>query len=484
MSAKHDAQVRDQARMLMQSGQMADARTLLNDHTNQHRQDHEALAMLAQIALIHRELEQGEALAMRALRGDRKRADYHALLAELLTTAGRHKEAIARYEQAIKCHPKYEAAYAGKAETWLRMGRTEKAMETAAACPNSPLTAVPHTRALIRMKRYDEAIDVAGQHTSATSIPVDVQRGIWFALALACERAGRFDEAFEAASQANALSMGGWTEEQTVQHNTMLAEVFASGAIGQLPHANCNDERPIFIVGLPRCGSTLTEQIIDAHSEATGLGEIETLGRLIMNMPEQLGTRLPWPALLSETNEPGLQSIAQAYLKVYDTQAPGMKRVVDKQLGNIVHLGLIALLFPKARIIHCTRHPMDLCLSCWMQKFPPGTNAWASDLASLGHMWRLTDKLMRHWQSVLDLNVLEVNYEALVADLEPQTRRILDFCDLPFEPACLRFWESGRTVLTLSSDQVRKPIYGTAVGRHEAWGARLGPLQEALQDVP
>jgi hypothetical protein len=119
-----------------------------------------------------------------------------------------------------------------------------------------------------------------------------------------------------------------------------------------------------------------------------------------------------------------------------------------------------------------------------MQKFPPGTNAWASDLASLGHMWRLTDKLMRHWQSVLDLNVLEVNYEALVADLEPQTRRILDFCDLPFEPACLRFWESGRTVLTLSSDQVRKPIYGTAVGRHEAWGARLGPLQEALQDVP
>ena len=256
--------------------------------------------------------------------------------------------------------------------------------------------------------------------------------------------------------------------------------IFSRDKIIQLPRANVQDDRLVFIVGIPRCGSTLTEQIIDAHSQAIGLGEIETLGRLLVDMPAQLGTKLPWPDVLDEVNESAMELIANTYLASIDAAAGSATRVVDKQLGNIVHVGLIALLFPKARIIHCTRDPMDMGLSCWMQKFAPGTNAWANELTSLGHMIRRTDTLMSHWKQSMDLNLLEVPYEALVADLDTWSRRILDFCDLPFEEDCLRFWESGRTVLTLSNDQVRQPIYGSAVGRHRAWGALLDPLRTAL----
>ncbi|MCH2142309.1 MAG: sulfotransferase [Phycisphaerales bacterium] len=464
----------------MQTGRFEDARQLLADHTARRRNDHEAIAMLGQIAMIERDLPLAESMAMRALRGDRRRADYHAMLAEILTTAGRHKEAIARFEQAIKCHAGYEAAYAGKAETWLRMGRTEKALETARSCPDSPLTAVPHARALIRLKQYDDAIAIAQQHANTTSIPLDVQRGLWFALATACERAERFEDAFEAATQGNALSAGGWSDEAAQTRNETLMRIFSSDQVARLPRVNSDDERLIFIVGIPRCGSTLTEQIIDAHSQAIGLGEIETLGRLVLDMPEHLGARLPWPDLLNEVNEPSMASLAKTYLADIDAAAGSATRVIDKQLGNIIHIGLINLLFPKARIIHCTRDPMDMGLSCWMQKFAPGTNTWANNLTSLGQMIRRTDALMTHWKQTLNLNLLEVPYEALVGDLDLWARRILDFCELPFEDDCLRFWESGRTVLTLSNDQVRQPIYGSAVGRHKAWGALLNPLRASL----
>jgi hypothetical protein len=224
----------------------------------------------------------------------------------------------------------------------------------------------------------------------------------------------------------------------------------------------------------------LVEQIIDAHPDAAGVGEIETLGQLIMEMPERLGTTLPWPDLLQETNERGLTEIAEAYLADLKARAPKGSKVVDKQLGNFIHAGMISLLFPKARIIHCTRDPMDLGLSIWTQKLPPGTNAFASDLKSIGQSWRLAQDLMEHWSGVLTYPMLDVNYEELVADLEGQTRRVLEFCGLPFDERCLRFWESGRTVLTLSSDQVRRPIYGSSVGRHAAWGGLLDGLRDGV----
>jgi tetratricopeptide (TPR) repeat protein len=397
-----------------------------------------------------------------------------------LTTTGRHREAVARYDQALKLHPAYDAALAGKAEVYLRTGKPERTLEVLERAAASPITAIPKGRALTRLKRYDEAIASIRSHLPASDAPRDAQRGLWFALAAACERAGQFDDAADACRHGNALSAGDWSSSADESRNRMLMEAFSPDRIPTLPSADCQDDRPVFVVGLLRSGSTLVEQIIDAHPAAFGAGELETLPRLVLAMQDRLETRLPWPALLQETNESGLNTIASAYLEELAALAPNAIRIVDKQLGNFMHLGLIALLFPNARVIHCQRHPMDLGVSCWMQKLPPGTNAWASKLEDIGTTWRLSESLMDHWKQVLDIPILDVRYEQLVDDLDGQVRRILDFCGLDFDPQCLRFWETGRTVLTLSSDQVRRPIYASSVGRHTAWGAQLTPLRTAL----
>ena len=481
MGSHEDRALRDHAQALMRGGRIGEAEEVLRAHALARPNDHEALALLAQIASMERRLDEAESLLMRAIRGDRARADYQALLAEVLTTAGRHREAIGRYDHALKLHRDYDAAHAGKAETYLRMGKVDRAMAALQRAPDTPITAIPRLRALSRQGAYEDAIAVARAHLPATSASNDVQRGLWFGLGHACERAKLIDEAFEAISRANALSTGGWTDEGDRHRNDVLMSTFSAEAVPTLPRSDCQSERPIFVVGLPRCGSTLVEQIIDAHPDAAGVGEIETLSKLVLDMPSRLGTKLPWPELLQETNEQGLGMIAQAYLDDLAARSPDASRVVDKQLGNFVHVGLISLLFPKARIIHCRRNPMDLGLSIWTQKLPPGTNAFASDLRAIGTAWRLAQNLMEHWTRVLEYPILAVDYEALVADLEGQTRRMLEFCDLPFDERCLRFWESGRTVLTLSSDQVRQPIYRSSVGRHEAWGALLDPLRDGVQ---
>lgn len=480
MGSQEDREIREHAQSLMQTGQLADAERLLTEHAAKRKSDHEARALLAQIALIQRDFPRTESLLMQALRGDRKRADYHALLAEMLTTSGRHREAIARYDQALKAQSGYDAAIAGKAEVYLRMGNSAKSLEVVSRGPDTPVTAVPHARALLRETRLTEAIDLARLHLPALKARGDVQRGLWFVLGQACERSDRFDEAFDAYRSGNALSARGWTPEDDRQRNSILQEAFSADALPTLPKSDCDDDRPIFIVGLPRCGSTLTEQIIDAHPDAHGVGEIETLHDLVISMQSRLSTRLPWPGLLQETNEISLASIGQVYLDELTRLAPKARRVVDKHLGNFLHIGLIALLFPKARIIHCTRDSMDLGLSCWTMKFPQGTNAWASDLYSIGQACTLTASLMEHWKGVLDIPILEVQYESLVADLDGGVRRLLDFCGLDFDERCIRFWQSDRTVLTLSSDQVRQPIYASSVGRHAAWGDRLADLQRGL----
>ena len=477
MGSHEDRAIREQANALLRAGQIADADVLLTEHTKSRPNDHEALAMRAHIASMQRRLNEAESLLMRAIRGDRRRADYHALLAEVLTTSGRHRAAIGRYDTALKIQNDYDAAHAGKAETYLRMGKVDRAIASLEKAPDTPITAIPKLRSLMRQHKYDDAIAVAKSHLPATQCTNDVQRGLWFGLGQASERAEEYESAFDAFSKANALSMGGWTDEVDRQRNDTLMRSFSADSMATLPRSDCSSDRPIFVVGLPRCGSTLVEQIIDAHPDATGVGEIETLAELVVGMSSTLGMKLPWPELMQEVNEQGLTSIADAYLADLTARAPEGARVVDKQLGNFVHAGLISLLFPNARIIHCTRDPLDLGLSIWTQKLPPGTNAYASDLAAIGATWRYAQDLMAHWDAVLDYPILEVGYEALVDDLGGQTRRLLEFCDLPFDERCQRFWETGRTVLTLSSDQVRKPIYTSSVGRHKPWGALLDPLR-------
>ena len=206
-----------------------------------------------------------------------------------------------------------------------------------------------------------------------------------------------------------------------------------------------------------------------------GLGELETVPRVLKNTFGDSSLSESWASLTTEQ----LNSMASEYL--LDTSCRTNETVlVDKQLGNYQFVGVIKKLFPKAKIIHCTRNPLSMGISCFSQKLPPHTNPWASNLHSIGHFYNEYIRMMQHWESCLGDELMTVSYEDLVANQEQTTRRILDFCGLEFDAKCLEFWKTGRTVLTLSQDQVRKPMYASSVARHERFGALLDPLQDAL----
>jgi hypothetical protein len=240
-------------------------------------------------------------------------------------------------------------------------------------------------------------------------------------------------------------------------------------------------EVPVFVIGMPRSGTTLCEQILASHSKVFGADELHD----IRSIERQLAKRYRDPDggngagyaahLVPEIVKP----VAERHLRRLQSLAPMASRVVDKMPLNYLHLGLIATLFPKAKIIHCRRDPMDVGLSCYSKDFA-NFPLWASDLRSIGLVYRQYDRLMEHWRRVLPITIFAFQYEEVVRDLESSAYRLIQYCSLDWEDACLEFYRTERQVKTASLEQVRRPIYDTSIGRWRKFEQYLAPLREAL----
>lgn len=240
-------------------------------------------------------------------------------------------------------------------------------------------------------------------------------------------------------------------------------------------------EVPIFIVGMPRSGTTLTEQIAASHPEVYGAGELSHMRHLAIDLNYESSS----PAFLAGIRDMSVeksQQLAGDYLQKIKKVGGDARRIIDKMPHNFELLGLIAVLFPKARIIHCKRDPMDNCVSCFTNRFSE-THGYNTDLRQLGAYYREYKRLMDHWRRVLPLPLLEVDYQEMIDDQETQSRRLIDFLGLDWDPACLDFHKTERTVQTISRWQVRQPIYKTSVKRWKDYEKHLGPLKEALGDL-
>lgn len=230
---------------------------------------------------------------------------------------------------------------------------------------------------------------------------------------------------------------------------------------------------PIFVVGMPRSGSTLIEQIIASCPGAVGAGELPDLTRIV----EEVGD---YPGCLEAMDAALLRSIGEQYVARLSVYAPGARRVVDKMLSNFFYVGLIRLALPQARIVHIRRHPVDTCVSCFTHHFADSLNH-TYDLAELGRYYRAYDALMTHWRTVLpEKSMLELRYEEVIHDFERQARMLLQFCGLPWDERVLEFHRTKRAVRTHSGAQVRRPLYTTSIGRWRAYRSQLEPLFEAL----
>ena len=232
-------------------------------------------------------------------------------------------------------------------------------------------------------------------------------------------------------------------------------------------------ELPVFVIGMPRSGTTLVEQILASHSQVHGAGELSTLRLLV----EGGGA---YPDACASASGDDLARLGQAYMARVAPLAQGKQRLVDKMPANFLYAGLIPLVLPGARIIHCRRDPVDTCLSCYTKLFS-GEQRFTYDQTELGEFYRGYAKLMAHWRLVLPPErFIEVDYEAVVDDLEGEAKRLVSFLGLPWEDACLRFHDSRRVVRTASVNQVRQPIYTTSKGRWQKYADHLGPLLAAL----
>jgi tetratricopeptide (TPR) repeat protein len=401
-------------------------------------------------------------------------------------TSNKVEEADAVLKPLIQKYPEAPGPQAQFASVRLFQGDRKMAAEIASGIVEKhPKTASAHYT-LAQSERD-------GDHEARIAQIKDVLAGgieekepesaLEFALATRYEALKMHEEAFGHYIRANArkreaLEARGvvYNREAEDARTELMTKIFPGpesfeGATGS------GSEMPVFIVGMPRSGTTLTEQILASHPQMAGAGELTAIANAVKRLRDTLG----YPR--NPPTEKALKNIAGLYLQRLREVDANALRVTDKMPGNFNHLGLIVRVFPKARIIHCRRNPVDNCLSCFIQNFGAEGLAWSFDLEDAAHQYRSYYNIMAHWRRVLPPGqMLEIDYEETVADLEGQARKLVDFVGMEWDDACLSFHENKRAVVTASHDQVRQPIYNTSVGRWKKYGAKVTPLVDALSD--
>jgi Tfp pilus assembly protein PilF len=453
---------------------------------------------------------------LQAIRLDPENPGYHFNAAICLWSNGQVDEAGPCLQTAVRLKPNLAQAQAWLGEWSLAQGQIAAALQATAKAidlePNNPqvifsrawvlasgnpdaawplvqqlLASTPMTPTLARL--YGMLAHRFGQQSQALSLIEQIlstpgasaDPALQFVAADLLDRAGRYDDAFSLATKANAsFQLEPYDALMHERLTQRLIDYFTPDRIRSPPKSSHLSSKPIFIVGMPRSGTSLVEQILASHPEVHGGGELKFMHQLWTRLLVTLNSPFDeYPACLDRLTSTQATDLSQTYLTPLTALNPAAARITDKMPLNFLHLGLISIFFPGSRIIHCTRNPLDTCLSCFFTHFTY-PHPFKSNLTTLGHFYRHYAKLMAHWKSAIDLPILEVSYEQLVSDQEPQTRRLLDFLDLPWNDRCLSFHQSTRPCSTASVMQVRQPLYKTSLSRWRNYEKHLGPLQAAL----
>jgi tetratricopeptide (TPR) repeat protein len=408
-------------------------------------------------------------------------------LAAMLTLAGvlehmsRLGEASAVLRRVLEIRPGFEPALAGLARVLRVEGKYQEALallEPVVAGAPTAGQAMAIAPIYLAEKRFEECRALFEKVLAQERIPEPVRASLCFGLGQACQGLKDYDGAFRAFKRANDLFPKTFNRQHRLRLYKEIREVFSAESIGAGPRANVDASRCVFIVGMPRSGTTLVEQIIDAHPRAFGAGELVALPETVEELARRIGGQAP--ACLAKLDQALLDEGGRHYLERIARLAPDAERITDKLPHNFEMIGLINRMLPGARVIHCRRNPIDNCVSCYFTQLSAWHN-YSNDLSHLGWAYGQYEKLMEHWRAAADLPMLEVRYEDVVADIETHARRIIAFLGLEWDDRCLRFYEGTRAVTTASVDQVRQPIYQHSVARWKRYGNHLKPLIESLR---
>lgn len=417
-----------------------------------------------------------------------------AMLCQLATALRRmdeYDEAMELFEKALSIDATNTEAMAGKAQILESQGKTDEALALIEQCAASEKgeqvqVAVAYERIAKRAGCPDRPTALIRKMLTRDNLQPIEQIILHFRLGALLEDAGEFDDAFEQYRLANDMHPQPFDPDAfTKQIDTTITVFDSKRLAAEAPRSTVDSDLPIFIVGMPRSGTSLTEQILASHPQVFGAGELPHMERMVAAVARLGGADSDtsyFDGVNSVTAEQ-LTELAEKHIEALtqmagETEGP-LTRVTDKMPNNFLHLGLIALLFPNAHIIHCVRNPLDTCMSCYGSQLPP-VHTFSNSLDGLAVYYKQYRRMMDHWKAVLPIPIMDVVYEDLVNDQERVSRELVEFAGLEWDDACLNFHESKRVVHTLSMDQVRKPMYKSAMNRHERFAQQLEPLKTQL----
>jgi tetratricopeptide (TPR) repeat protein len=408
---------------------------------------------------------------------------------------GHADEAARCYRRAIELSPEVPATYMSLGHALKTLGDQSGALEAyrAAIARKPEFGEVYWSMANLKVFRFDDA-EVAAMERQLERTDLDEGTDVHFRFALgkAYEDKGDFDTAwsyYDTGNQRQRKRVAHDPVQFEVRHEE-IREVFSAEFLAKHAGAGYEAPDPIFIVGLPRSGSTLIEQILASHSQVEGTAELPALGRIATSVGRYRPDNRQYPLSVRDLRSKDFRGYGKQYIDETRAQrSTGRPFFTDKLPNNFSHIGFAHQILPNAKVINARRHPFDSCLGAYKQLFGAGQD-FTYDMTELALYYRQYHEIMQHWHAVLPGKVLDVHYEETVTDFETQVRRILDHCGLPFEESCLRFHETRRAVRTASSEQVRQPLYSSALGywrnyeRHlQVWRDELGDIVEGLPAV-
>jgi tetratricopeptide (TPR) repeat protein len=429
------------------------------------------------------QLNEAETLLRRALEADPDFVKARVVLSEVLVTAGRFDAALECLAQAIESNSESVEVVVALAQLYERRLDDAKCYETLRPLLEKGVASAKlgtiYCTLSRRIKRQAEAIEYGERVLANSSDPLPEQQPLHAALGKAYESLARYDDAFRHFRRANELFDRQYDPDEFTRFVELTISAFSKDFLLSASRAGLRSDRPVFIIGMPRSGTSLVEQVLASHPLVHGAGELTDIGEIANALRSNAGTSPDSPDWTTHLTREHLDAAARRYLDRLTEFSRDALRVTDKLPHNFLHLGLIEMLFPEARIIHCVRDPVDTCLSCYIQDFG-GQHLYSVRLDWLGRQYNDYLRLMAHWKAVIGLPFLEVRYEQLIAEPEAEIRRLVEFCGLPWDEQCLRFHEIDRPVSTQSYDQARRPIYRSSAGKWRRYTAHLGELFDTL----
>ena len=476
------------AKLLVQHDREDEALRTLGEALKINPKDPKILVQVARTQLSKGNIVQAEQAAHLGLKEDALNADGHVVLGQIMLETDRFPEALAAFERALELKPELAEANNMYGVCLKSVGRLEDARKAfQKALEFNPQNYGTYA-SLAELEKFtpDHPQLKAMEAIIAEAEDPNKERymGLHFALGKAYDDLGEYQKAISHFNTGATLKRAKlhYNEGEAFQFFDSIKSVFTKELFANRPFKGNPTDVPVFIIGMPRSGSTLVEQVLSSHPDVFGAGEIKEFSRQLSALRSRFPGLPKFPAIASKMNHAQYQIVADGYLSATARLSGNAKRVTDKLLSNYYFLGMLHLMFPNAKFIHTKRNPVDTCLSAYTKLFKDDM-PHSYDFGELGRYYRRYEDLMKHWDEVLPPGTVKtVVYEDVVGDLEKMAREIVAFTGLPWNDACLSFHESSRPVKTASVVQIRKKVYSSSVERWRNYGDALQPLLDSLSN--